>query len=367
MGKYLTELDEEKIEFQIDIEKDIKKSVNSYVDSLLDKTIIITTEMYHQALETEHGTDAVMLYLHYYFTAKLQKTNQVWATDKYCMKGLKWGNTRFKRAKKILVKDFGWIENWEGSKYKDGKLVQRDEGLIKRDDRGKIEKRFVRLKYIWTNKKTKELSKRIKELDSTGTETHQVDNTTCGQQKTNALNSKDKMLEVVNENVNVSILSLFEYLKIPSKDRKIWMKRYKDNRGYLLKTLEYAKKNEDDIENIVRWTQSALDNDYASSSGEELDEKERAWQEQKESESIEAEAFSKELNIGSITPETDGLSEKKIEFFRKLEISYIDDVAISAKLRMLIEKIKAGISDKDQEPYKDEIMQLINEKHLVNS
>lgn len=49
------------------------------------------------------GIDAKSLYEHYQFTSLLQKTNSVWAADKYCRKGLDWGRDRFDKAKALLI------------------------------------------------------------------------------------------------------------------------------------------------------------------------------------------------------------------------------------------------------------------------
>jgi hypothetical protein len=58
------------------------------------------------ALFMQHGKtgiDAMALFMHYQFTATLQKTNQVWAADVYCRRGLDWGRDRFEKAKALLL------------------------------------------------------------------------------------------------------------------------------------------------------------------------------------------------------------------------------------------------------------------------
>jgi len=55
------------------------------------------------------GIDAKALYEHYQFTCILQKTNSVWAADKYCRQGLDWGRMRLDKAKNLLL-DLGIIE-----------------------------------------------------------------------------------------------------------------------------------------------------------------------------------------------------------------------------------------------------------------
>ena len=49
------------------------------------------------------GADALMLYLHYMFTARIQATNSVWANNSYIREGLDWSRDRLKDAKKLLI------------------------------------------------------------------------------------------------------------------------------------------------------------------------------------------------------------------------------------------------------------------------
>jgi hypothetical protein len=53
--------------------------------------------------------DMWTLYSFYYAKARHDKTNQPWAVDRYCMKGLGWGKDRFYRIKKKLL-DNNFIE-----------------------------------------------------------------------------------------------------------------------------------------------------------------------------------------------------------------------------------------------------------------
>uniref|UniRef100_A0A6M3XBY6 Uncharacterized protein n=1 Tax=viral metagenome TaxID=1070528 RepID=A0A6M3XBY6_9ZZZZ len=50
------------------------------------------------------NSGAVALYLFYYKTCFLQKTNIIHATDTFCMTGLEWGKQKFYKAKAILIK-----------------------------------------------------------------------------------------------------------------------------------------------------------------------------------------------------------------------------------------------------------------------
>lgn len=52
----------------------------------------------------EGGLDAMNLYLHYMFTARLQHTNVIKANDAYVRKGLGWGISKLKKSKSLLKK-----------------------------------------------------------------------------------------------------------------------------------------------------------------------------------------------------------------------------------------------------------------------
>lgn len=61
------------------------------------------------------GMDALIIYLHLMFTARIQKTNQVWAKNVYLRECIEWGEKRLKKAKKLLV-DLGLIEYIQNKK-----------------------------------------------------------------------------------------------------------------------------------------------------------------------------------------------------------------------------------------------------------
>jgi hypothetical protein len=61
------------------------------------------------------GVDAYLLYSHLMFTARLQKTNSVWATNKYIREGLNWGKERLLKAKNLLY-DLDLICQKQGKK-----------------------------------------------------------------------------------------------------------------------------------------------------------------------------------------------------------------------------------------------------------
>lgn len=78
---------------------------NDISDTLLIVNQITIDKLY----SLENGGDNVALYMFYYKTAKWQKTNQIKASDEYCMKCLNWGYDRLRRTKKTL-RENGLIE-----------------------------------------------------------------------------------------------------------------------------------------------------------------------------------------------------------------------------------------------------------------
>jgi len=73
----------------------------------LNKEIVIThTATLSRLLKKgKVGVDAFTLYNFYCWCASWQLTNQVKATDSFCMKGLHWGRDRFRKAKNLLIKE----------------------------------------------------------------------------------------------------------------------------------------------------------------------------------------------------------------------------------------------------------------------
>lgn len=61
-------------------------------------------------LQHDNPDELIALYVFYYYTAKWQGTNYPKAVNNYAMKGLRWGETRLLKNKKILLR-LGLIEN----------------------------------------------------------------------------------------------------------------------------------------------------------------------------------------------------------------------------------------------------------------
>lgn len=69
-----------------------------------EEPIIISKPTSDKLLRLEHPSDAMALYWFYYYTAKWQYSNTVYANNHYTKTGLKWTDQRLSRAKKDLIK-----------------------------------------------------------------------------------------------------------------------------------------------------------------------------------------------------------------------------------------------------------------------
>uniref|UniRef100_A0A7C4U118 Uncharacterized protein n=1 Tax=Caldisericum exile TaxID=693075 RepID=A0A7C4U118_9BACT len=133
-------------------------------------------------------SDAVTLYLFYYYTAKWQKTNQPKATPSYCKKGLGWGDIRFERADKVL-RELGLVEK-----------------IADKNEKGQIVGWYVRLNYIWSKEKTKSLGN----IKPEPMKTRGVENPYSGEKSINALNVNNINALNVNNN-NVEIQRIYDF------------------------------------------------------------------------------------------------------------------------------------------------------------
>ena len=70
------------------------------------------------------GMDAYALYSLLMFTARLQKTNSVWANEEYLKTGLGWGKSRLRKAKELLF-ELGLIEYSKQVKNEFGHFEKR--------------------------------------------------------------------------------------------------------------------------------------------------------------------------------------------------------------------------------------------------
>jgi len=85
----------------------------------VDNDIIFYTVAKHKLFYSygKTGMDALLLYLHLMFTARLQQTNSVKAKDIYLREGLNWGAEKLRHAKKLLYQ----LELIETVQRRDGK------------------------------------------------------------------------------------------------------------------------------------------------------------------------------------------------------------------------------------------------------
>ncbi len=121
-------------------EEDIKKGnifVNEFLEDFLKEAIITNTRTISRLLKEEHGSDALTLYAFYCYCSSRQRTTSVYATDYFCRKGLHWGETRFRRAKKLLI-DLNVITP-----------------KVLKDKKGQILKHFIRIHYLKAKKPRK--------------------------------------------------------------------------------------------------------------------------------------------------------------------------------------------------------------------
>lgn len=126
----------------------INKTENRFL--LEEQITIVSTLTLHEIFKTKYGADAIALYMFYYYTAKWQKTNQPKATTNFCLKGLGWGEDRFKRAKKILRK------------------CDLIEDVFTKDKEGKISGWYIKIKYLWRNETIEKIKTTPPEKPPTG-------------------------------------------------------------------------------------------------------------------------------------------------------------------------------------------------------
>lgn len=178
------------------------------LNDIADDLLIINKITVDRLFQLENCADCIALYVFYYKTAKWQKTNTVKANDQYVKKSLKWGISKIQKTKQTL-KEHGLID-----------IVQR------RKD-GKIEGWFINVSYLVNERKADEI--KIKVQESNNTQNQHVENSTCGNEETNALKEKIKCLE-----------KEIEVLKDNKKERK----PKKQTKSYDEQIAEYTQNEE---------------------------------------------------------------------------------------------------------------------------
>lgn len=138
------------------------------LNDIADSLIIFNKITFDRFLKSETPADSIALYTFYYYTAKWQGTNQPKCTTAYVANGLKWSESRVRKAKKELL-DIGLVED-----------------ITSKDESGKIIGHFVKVNYLSL---------------STLKETHTIENPQCGihdtveKLETNALKEYIKCLK----------------------------------------------------------------------------------------------------------------------------------------------------------------------------
>ena len=127
------------------------------------------------------------LYSFYYAKARQDNTNQPWAVDKYCMKGLGWGKDKFYRIKKLLLEN-KFIEQIQSTDEKTGKF----------------DKNYIKVNYISNTKNRCPENK-----DSCEREAGVSVSPIAVDQELNALSvSQDELLKITSKDVAVEFHSL---------------------------------------------------------------------------------------------------------------------------------------------------------------
>lgn len=196
-----------------------------------DELIWITVSKYALFMSYgKIGIDAKALYEHYQFTCILQKTNSVWAADKYCRQGLDWGRDRFENAKRLLI-DLGLIE-----------INQI------RNENGKFSKIYIKVKM-------KKVELEPVDLDRL-TENRQADLPASGKTTTNALTKKINALtnNVKEEQYPPNYEEIFDYWN--SKESLIKHKAI----SLFIKSFSYKKFKELNEYYSIEEIKKAIDN-----------------------------------------------------------------------------------------------------------
>lgn len=156
------------------------------LNDIADDLLILNKITIDRLFQLENCADCIALYVFYYKTAKWQKTDTVKANDQYVKKSIKLGISKIQKTKQTL-KEHGLID-----------IVQR------RKD-GKIEGWFIKVSYLVSERKADEIKIKVQDInntqneqvvqDSNNTQNEQVENSTCGNEDTNALKENIKCLK----------------------------------------------------------------------------------------------------------------------------------------------------------------------------
>lgn len=142
--------------------------------------IVLTKYTFERFLKEENPADLMSLYTFYLYTAKWQKTNQVYCTVCFVCKGIKWGKDKVRKIKRQL-KDMGLIED-----------IQR------RDTDNKIIGHYVKINYIMKSHPPcfpeGGLSQRVGKTATNALSTNNINALSTGKKKENTSSSPNKHL-----------------------------------------------------------------------------------------------------------------------------------------------------------------------------
>jgi hypothetical protein len=156
--------------------------------NLPNHPIVISPGDYNLMLKQENPGDLIAVYCHYYFTGRWQKTNQPWATDVYIRKGLKFSENRVRRARKKL-EELGLIEIIE-----------------KRDKKGRIKGKYIKIKHIWSTRKINNQEKTVYQVS----QKPEAGKSRAGKRRTNTLSEINRN-SLKNKNKSTSLGSAGEF------------------------------------------------------------------------------------------------------------------------------------------------------------
>ena len=151
------------------------------LNDIAEDLLILNKITVDKLFQLENCAECIALYVFYYKTAKWQRTNTIKANDLYVKKSLKWGIDKIRKTKAIL-KEHGLID-----------IVQR------RKD-GKIEGWYIEVSYLVTERNLEDVKIKVQDQvpttpESNNTQKQQVEESTSGNEETNALKEKIKSLK----------------------------------------------------------------------------------------------------------------------------------------------------------------------------
>jgi hypothetical protein len=110
----------------------LSESVPEKITDIMETSIVIPKQTFEKLLAARKYSPATLIAIYsvYYWTAKWQKTNQPWCTAKYVALKLHITRSTVCRYNKVL------------------KMLDLIEDVVRRDSKGKIRKKYIRIKYI---------------------------------------------------------------------------------------------------------------------------------------------------------------------------------------------------------------------------